>query len=1124
MGCTGSRQDAFYGSSDSYKPLADILYAGGAGGLSHADIALDTVDNGAAPGEPGLPAALQAEAPIASPRRDSGLRLHWAVPFDSAAKHSSQASRTSSSGRTPSPTKSRHSGSASPQRSRRSNSTNQLLPVGPRNILVFNGNNELGANGMGTPLSRTRKHHSDSDLVSFGREARLAAEPQKRSDRPRQTLNWGFLKPAETIALCGSPPRRFSGISANDEDSFSLAMIHMQSTPLKPGRRKFADLNSPDKSPQLIAASPWSSEQWAASEHGEFSSIVLDMQRSCVDSRLMALDGEDFCVFRDAILSNCLCGGMVDREVLELAHGAKLYGFHPGEDVVRLGQLPTHLFVVGDGQLSLRVSSGAVHALSVGDSFGEIALAHGCRQQATVTAKTYSTCWGIKRDDFKRVMHSYVDRTHQENLKMMDSVRIFQYLDKHQKIALSLTLAVQIFPAGREIISEGVHYGDCMFILKSGTVAVEIGGTRVTTLSAGDYFGERSLLYEEPRSATVLTLEPTMVVAVSRRLLHQVLGADFEDVMWRNVIFVALRVLHAEGRVALPGGQTNLQALTSAFVIKNFPPRSDVIKEESEARGLRFVIVLNGSVVVHGPDAAGGKSLARGECLGEECLSDTSKPFQYTVENVFDEPCKLAYLSADAMAAMCVSDDDGEQLTQRQKMALVRKIYLFRHLSNHHCCLIAKSLRKIVRKRGDQVIQEGELGSQFFVINSGELTVIVKGRLVRTIGKGDYFGERGLLYDEPRTATVTCQSAEAELMVIDKAVFMHIIEKKMLQHLEERIRLQMTNVKLADLSEVRVVGRGTFGVVKLVEHKSSGTQYALKCIERAKAIKNEQRENLRLEREILLENDHPFIIKVVKTFKDVNYLYFLTELVTGGELYSTIRLIGLLTKSQAQFYAGSLMLALESLHERGIVYRDLKPENVLLDSQGFTKLIDFGCAAKVRGAAYTMIGTPHYMAPEVILSQGYSFSCDLWSLGICLYEFMCGPLPFANNTDDPMVVFREILSARLLFPPELPVDEASRDLLRQLLRRHWEKRIGCNRSVGWRQVQGHAYFNQFSFDRLLSRQLEPPLVPQGPIYAEKAEGSKDGDSSSESALSDCDSSGSGKDRDSAHDDSWDSDF
>ncbi|CDJ48039.1 cAMP-dependent protein kinase catalytic subunit beta, related [Eimeria brunetti] len=310
-------------------------------------------------------------------------------------------------------------------------------------------------------------------------------------------------------------------------------------------------------------------------------------------------------------------------------------------------------------------------------------------------------------------------------------------------------------------------------------------------------------------------------------------------------------------------------------------------------------------------------------------------------------------------------------------------------------------------------------------------------------------------------------------------------EGPMLTHLEERIRMQDTKVEFKDLQVVRVVGRGTFGTVKLVQHTPTKIRYALKCVSRRSVVALNQQDHIRLEREIMAENDHPFIIRLVRTFRDKDFLYFLTELVTGGELYDAIRKLGLLGRYQAQFYLASIVLAIEYLHERNIAYRDLKPENILLDYQGYVKLIDFGCAKKMQGRAYTLVGTPHYMAPEVILGKGYTLTADTWAFGVCLYEFMCGPLPFGNDAEDQLEIFRDILAGKLMFPHYV-TDQDAINLMKRLLCRLPEVRIGCSIN-GYKDIKEHAFFSDFDWDRLAGRDLSPPLLPKGETYAEDAE-------------------------------------
>ncbi|KAH0472177.1 MAG: uncharacterized protein KVP18_001167 [Porospora cf. gigantea A] len=396
------------------------------------------------------------------------------------------------------------------------------------------------------------------------------------------------------------------------------------------------------------------------------------------------------------------------------------------------------------------------------------------------------------------------------------------------------------------------------------------------------------------------------------------------------------------------------------------------------------------------------------------------------------------------------------------------------YLSTDQSERLIQAFQDVTYTKGEEIIREGETGTRFFIIKNGEAVVTKGGKRIRTSGKYDYFGERALLYDEPRSASIDALSEELHVWVVDKATFLSIMEGPMLSHLEERIRLQDTQVEVKDLTLMGVVGEGTFGVVRLVRHKRTGHHYALKAVSRSVVVKLNQQEHIRTEREILAENDHPFIIKLVRTFKDANFLYFLTELSTGGELYEAIRSLGLLNRAQGQFYMASIIVAMEYLHEKKVVYRDLKPENILLDSQGYIKLIDFGCAKKVSGRTYTLVGTPHYMAPEVILGKGYTTAVDIWALGVCFYEFVCGPLPFGNNAEEQLDIFRDILTGPLKF--DRKIDKDAKDMIKRLLCRLPEVRLGCS-AHRYKDIREHAVFSDFSFDRLMGRGYQAPLVP-----------------------------------------------
>merc|ERR1719408_506151 len=273
----------------------------------------------------------------------------------------------------------------------------------------------------------------------------------------------------------------------------------------------------------------------------------------------------------------------------------------------------------------------------------------------------------------------------------------------------------------------------------------------------------------------------------------------------------------------------------------------------------------------------------------------------------------------------------------------------------------------------------------------------------------------------------------------------------------KKIKLQNTSVTMKDLKHIKVVGAGAAGVVRLVEHKTTKTRYALKRVMKSKGKIPEE---VQRECDLLKENDHPFIMCLVKTFETKKSVYMLTELITGGELHAAIRTIPtVLSRSQAQFYCGSIILVLEELAERNIVYRDMKPENVMLEQQGYLKLIDFGIAKKLeegKTRTYTMIGTPHYMAPEVMRGHGYGTEVDIWSLGVMHYEFVCGYLPFADELDDPTEVCTAVLKDSLSFPAGYK-DNMGRPFITGLLTRSPKKRLGAGMN-GFEDIKTCEYF------------------------------------------------------------------
>uniref|UniRef100_A0A0G4IBD7 cGMP-dependent protein kinase n=1 Tax=Chromera velia CCMP2878 TaxID=1169474 RepID=A0A0G4IBD7_9ALVE len=649
-----------------------------------------------------------------------------------------------------------------------------------------------------------------------------------------------------------------------------------------------------------------------------------------------------------ALKGNLVCSSLNSDEVHALCDAMQFYEYKAGDTVCEQGQNGSHFFIIHSGTFDVLIGGKQVNQMRKGKAFGEIALIHNCARSATVRASEDGGIWGVGRTKFRAILKSLSSRNFTENRQFLESVKIFEMLTDAQKNMICNAFVVEIFPANATIVSQG-DQGDRLFIVKDGSLRVSINGKEIRKLQKGDYFGERALLYDEPRSATVQSVEQSVCCSIGRELLSKVLG-NLQHVLFRNMMIISMQ----SSPVFLQFAPEQMQKLIEATVVREYNPNYVIIDRETKLRGVRFLSVMDGEVEVEatadtvarpvkGKDDAGQRSsaitcppggriiLSRGQSFGEEYVLNPQEPFAHKV--TARSKAKVALLTASAFALVLGTKDIDETLDFNLKRSVIKKVYIFRYLSEQQLDTLIKAFRNVRQKKGDFVVQQGEIGTRFFVIKSGEVQIQKDGRNIRTCGKNDYFGERALLYDEPRSATVMA-TTEVDLWVVDKVVFLQIVRGPMLEHLESRIKLQDTQVKLEELEVVRTVGRGTFGVVKLVRNKSTGVRYALKCVKRQTVIVLNQQEHIKLEREILAENDHPFIIKLVRTFKDRNFLYFLTELVTGGELYDAIRKLGLLGRAQSQFYLGGMILAVESLHERNIAYRDLKPENVLLDSQG----------------------------------------------------------------------------------------------------------------------------------------------------------------------------------------------
>ncbi|XP_065357479.1 cGMP-dependent protein kinase, isozyme 1 [Calliphora vicina] len=435
----------------------------------------------------------------------------------------------------------------------------------------------------------------------------------------------------------------------------------------------------------------------------------------------------------------------------------------------------------------------------------------------------------------------------------------------------------------------------------------------------------------------------------------------------------------------------------------------------------------------------------------------------------------------------------------------LKSVPLLKNLSEEVLAKIADVLEVEFYPAGTYIIRQGASGDTFFLISQGSVKVTQKlapsteEKEIRTLEMGDYFGEQALINEDKRTANIIAMAPGVECLTLDRESFTHLIgdlcelkeknygdenrvlamkySEKSKEIFGANIKQEFPDMQLTDLEVVATLGIGGFGRVELVKayQRNSVDIFALKCLKKRHIVDTKQEEHVFSERTIMLTCNSPFICRLYRTFRDEKYVYMLLEACMGGEIWTMLRDRGSFDDNAAQFIIGCVLQAFEYLHGQGIIYRDLKPENLMLDERGYVKLVDFGFAKYIGNSSktWTFCGTPEYVAPEIILNKGHDRAVDYWALGILIHELLNGTPPFTAN--DPMKTYNIILKGIDMIDFPKHISRSAVQLIKKLCRDVPAERLGYQKG-GIQDIKKHKWFLGFDWDGLQSQLLIPPFV------------------------------------------------
>ena len=678
-----------------------------------------------------------------------------------------------------------------------------------------------------------------------------------------------------------------------------------------------------------------------------------------------------------------------------------------------------------------------------------------------------SSVYALDSEKFLQIKQRLINIRLKERFDFMNNIIFFKTLDSVIKRNLAEKMELIRFKTGEKIISVEEKNPDKMYLLKRGSVSCKLNDHEVTILNQPAYFGFIALLLHINRTLDVYANEFTECFELSKENLMECIGDNYLELILLS-IFQTIITNNQYLNDLIP--EDKIESFFKLFKLFYYI-KNEGINERIKERKLtlkRLIIIIEGNFI---------------DCNTSEIIYSKEKIIgEETLRNLIDIPKNLiAYpdtitLEANLDEIERFLGDDFKEITNnfKKKIKRIQEIPLLSKLKENFIKEIANDIKKESFEKGKEIIKEGTFGDKFYIITRGTVRVSKKGKRLRDLEKNSCFGEICLLRnEEKRSATITCLT-NVQCYSILKKSFLKLAEKKIISdYLLIQIQLQDESILFQNLIFIKHLGQGKFGSVSLVHN--SNNFYAIKAIAKREAnYKKSFSEYLIMERQIMLTLDHPFVIKMIKSFKNEYFIFFLLEYINGIPLNNLMSKFKKLDLKSVKFYIACLITAIDYLHRKQIIHRDIKPSNIMIESNGYIKLIDFGASKLVNDYTSTIIGTPHYIAPEILEGRGYSYSCDFWSIGILTYEMIYGFVPFGNLAIGVLDIYKAIMyNNGFHFPFEDYQFKSVNLFIKSLLVKKTEKRL-CSFS----KIKNLDFFFDIDWERLINLDIKPPFFPE----------------------------------------------
>lgn len=704
---------------------------------------------------------------------------------------------------------------------------------------------------------------------------------------------------------------------------------------------------------------------------------------------------------------------------------------------------------------------------------------------------------------------------------MLKAVPLLRSLTETQRDKLGGLMYERAFKTNETVFNKG-DQPDGFYIITEGDVRVcsvkDDGSLHVlATLRNGDYFGETALVNDDLRGASVIADTDINTLFLEKRHFTMVFNAvDVVFAQRRIGVTSNLDVTDSSSGFVVPERTADSMIKSAqifamlAHAFNNNPMLGKMGEDQKQAivENMHRITCKRGDVLITQGDSGAhvfilqvgllqvdknNKPVGRmgpGTVFGELAILYNS-PRAATVTAL--EDCVLWVL--DRFSFRKIARNIAET-TIHKVMSFLAEVPLLRPLSESEREKIAEAVEEVFYPANTTVMCEGDDGDAMYILVKGALKAVKKnattagGVVKEYIEPGAYFGELALKDNgEGKRAASVITTTNTTLLKLNRDAFKlllgpldELLQKGADRYSDNGEKKDNTQTVVAavdynNLVALGTLGKGSFGHVQLVQDKTTQELYALKSVWKSQIVETQQQGHIMSEKRVMEQLQHPFLNTLHGTYRSRNKLHFLLEPCLGGELFTVLRKRKLFPEDAARFYSASVILAFEYMHSKDTIYRDLKPENLMLTAAGYLKVADFGFAKKISGKTWTLCGTPDYLAPEIVASRGHGKGVDWWTLGILIYEMLASYPPFYD--DDQINTYHKILECNIRFPSHFT--ESARALILGLLERRATRRLGVGVG-GVDRIRTADWFAPFDWDALMNRSLPAPdyVTPKTP--------------------------------------------